>query len=593
MNYSLIQQPIALSKSSKRIQFLESRHKHIRPYFFILMGLLLILAMPSKALAADFVQQTSGGQSEIFAQGPAGAPLLLPSYWYLIMAALSLLTPAGFVLVSVSGLEPERAWDAAIGGLAAMGLTGFAYWAVGFGLHFGGVGLVHTLPDLQSLVWEWSPIASEWGSEWGMAGLTGWFLSGTDLSPLAYALFLAHLPWAMTAAALPIVALRGRAPALITLLLALLIGGIIYPLAGNWVQGGGWLSALGRNVALGHGFIDFAGAGTVHLLAGAFALATLIVWRPRRTQPTNSQTQLPPVQLPLLATLGGMLILAGALGWYWSNPLQVVTLSELGLMRGSVNLILCASGAALAPILYSWFVTGRTDPMLGARGLAAGAVTSMALAPFISTGVAFLCGFFVGATVPFVMFIADRTFRLDDATGVLHISLLPSILGLLMVGIFADGVTGQGWQATGVGTYLGVADQGVSGLFVANQFAIDFPGQLQAQVLGVLVLSMWGFMLGMILCTPLGLFFFGIEKSANSQLLTGGRSRRMNTDPNLVLSAPSRPPQHLSEYRDPQPTLQPQAQPLVSEAVDESPAIESPLTRRRPLLDPNQDGTGG
>ena len=41
------------------------------------------------------------------------APLLLPSYWYVIMAALSLLLPAGFVLVSAAGLEPRRAWDAA------------------------------------------------------------------------------------------------------------------------------------------------------------------------------------------------------------------------------------------------------------------------------------------------------------------------------------------------------------------------------------------------------------------------------------------------------------------------------------------------
>ena len=57
-------------------------------------------------------------------------------------------------------------------------------------------------------------------------------------------------------------ALRGRAPATVTLILALVLGGIVYPLAGNWVQGGGWLNALGRNLELGHGFVDFGGAGT-------------------------------------------------------------------------------------------------------------------------------------------------------------------------------------------------------------------------------------------------------------------------------------------------------------------------------------------
>lgn len=539
--------------------------------------------------AADVAQQTTGTQSQVFAQNAAGGPLLLPSYWYLIMAALSMLVPAGFVLVAVSGLEAEQAWDAAIGGLAAIGLTAFAYWAIGFGLHFGGIGLVHTLPELQALVWEWSPVTSEWGTGWGMAGLTGWFLAGTELSPLAYMLFLAHLPWAMTAAALPVVALRGRAPAAATLLIALLIGGIIYPLAGNWVQGGGWLSALGRNVALGHGFVDFAGAGTVHLLAGIFALAALIVWVPRRPRQAPAAVQLPPVQLPLMATVGGMLLLAGALGWYWSNPLQVVTLSEFGLMRGSVNLILCAGGAALAPILYSWFVAGRTDPMMGARGLAAGVVASLALAPFIAPGFAFFCGLVVGCTVPLVMFLADQTFRLDDATGVLHTNVMPAIFGLLMLGIFADGTSGAGWQMTDADSYLGVTNQGVSGLFVAEGFVADFPSQLQAQVMGILALSLWGFLLGIAICAPLGLFFYGIARAANSRLLTPRSTPPAAYPPNYLpgteqsiqYGAPPHPSALQPDLRtnEPPPTANPQGPP-------------APTNRpRRALFTPGKGGS--
>ena len=33
----------------------------------------------------------------------------------------------------------------------------------------------------------------------------------------------------------------------------------LYPLYGNWVWGGGWLSQLGVNLGLGHGHVDFAG----------------------------------------------------------------------------------------------------------------------------------------------------------------------------------------------------------------------------------------------------------------------------------------------------------------------------------------------
>src|SRR5215203_1109205 len=100
-----------------------------------------------------------------------GDSATLPSYWFLIMAALALLVPAGFVLVGVAGLDPARAWDAALGGLAAIGLASFAYWAVGFALQFGGVGLVYSQLGLRDLVWEWSPFAADWGAGWGVAGL--------------------------------------------------------------------------------------------------------------------------------------------------------------------------------------------------------------------------------------------------------------------------------------------------------------------------------------------------------------------------------------------------------------------------------------
>jgi ammonium transporter, Amt family len=440
----------------------------------------------------------------------------LPSYWFLIMAAFGLLVPAGFILVGVAGLEPSRAWDAALGGLAAIGLASFGYWAVGFALEFGGVGLVYPDPGLRDLVWEWSPFAADWGAGWGVAGLSGWFLAGSGITPMAYALFLAHIPWVITAALLPIVALRGRAPATATLILALVLGGIIYPLSGNWVQGGGWLGALGNNLNLGHGFVDFGGAGTVHLVAAGVALAALVVWVPRRARRQMQEPELLPAQLPLLAVVGSLLILMGSLGWLWANPLQLNSLSELALLRGSVNTILFASGGIIVPLFYTWFVTGKSEPLMSARGLAAGVVAGMAAGPFIQPGPAFAIGLVAGATVPFVTYLIDGLLRLDDATGAISISGLPAIVGLLAVGIFADGATGQGWNMTGVDSYLGVSGQGVSGLFTGSGFQADFPGQLQSQVIGILSLVLWGFSSGMLICAPLGLLLHSLLRTTAS-----------------------------------------------------------------------------
>ena len=451
----------------------------------------------------------------------SGAPT--PLYWFLLVTSIAFLTPIGFILIATAGLDNEYAWNAVLGGLAAIGIAVFAYWAIGFALHFGGVGLVYPNPGVRQLVWEWSPLSTNWGTGWGVAGLSGWFLSGSNISTMTYTLFLTHLPWVVTAAALPVVALRGRAPAIVTLLIAFLIGGIVYPLAGNWVQGGGWLGALGRNLGLGHGLVDFAGAGTVHLVSAGFALAALVVWMPRRQFVAVEHLELPPVHLPLLVVIGSLFVFAGNIGWHWANPLQVDGLGELAMMRGSVNSILIAAGGLMPPLFYTWFVTGRSEPMTCARGLVAGVVAGLAVGPFVQPGVAFAIGLLAGASVPFSIFVIEGFWHLDDSTGVITISGAPAIIGLLLVGIFSDGVVGMGWQMTGLDTYQGIANQGVSGLFVMEGYQFDFPGQLQAQAIGVLALGLWGFLTGMICCIPLGLLFHALDHSEqpNSTIPSG------------------------------------------------------------------------
>ena len=54
---------------------------------------------------------------------------------------------------------------------------------------------------------------------------------------------------------------------------ALLVLGVIYPVAAAWSWGGGWLEAIG--------YKDFAGAGLVHLLGGVSGLVGTIILGPR------------------------------------------------------------------------------------------------------------------------------------------------------------------------------------------------------------------------------------------------------------------------------------------------------------------------
>jgi Amt family ammonium transporter len=62
---------------------------------------------------------------------------------------------------------------------------------------------------------------------------------------------------------------------------ALFMSMLIYPIFGNWVWGGGWLSQLGREFGLGHGHVDFAGWSVVHLVGGVAAFAGARILGPR------------------------------------------------------------------------------------------------------------------------------------------------------------------------------------------------------------------------------------------------------------------------------------------------------------------------
>ena len=129
----------------------------LRQRWFIWIQPLAVCAalLPSLAIA----QGTLPGGSTPVPVTPAAAP----TFWYLLAAALAMLVPVGLVLIGVAGLEPQRAWQSALGAVGAIGLSGLAYWAVGFGLQFGGVGLGYVRPDLRNLVLGMEPAAGRMG----------------------------------------------------------------------------------------------------------------------------------------------------------------------------------------------------------------------------------------------------------------------------------------------------------------------------------------------------------------------------------------------------------------------------------------------
>ncbi len=283
---------------------------------------------------------------------------------------------------------------------------------------------------------------------------------------------------------LPMLALRERMPGWMAALSGLLVAALAYPVAGNWFSGGGWLMHTGQTLGYGHGYIDPAGVSTAALMGGLAALLGIAFFGRRLPSlPEGELPTLPPVHLPVMAALGALLVVAGAAALASSNPIHVQ--AGLSMPLAGVNLILAAAGGALAPSLYTWLTMGAADSLMAARGAAAGVLSIAAAMAFAPPWAALAIGVAAGLLVPLVTFLVRYALHVDDPTGAAPIGLLGGILGVLAPGILSDGRFGLGWNGIGAETYRGVAGQGVTGLFAAPGMAADWPGQINAQLVGL------------------------------------------------------------------------------------------------------------
>jgi Amt family ammonium transporter len=401
-------------------------------------------------------------------------------------AILALLLPAGLILAASGGLAGRRPAKAAMAGLGALALAAISYWACGFALHMGGVGLVSDLPGLEGLVWEW---ASPLNLDWGVMGLRGFFLLDEAATLTAHVLYLAYLPPLAVAVTLPLLALRGRMPGWMAALGGLLVVTLVYPVAANWFSGGGWLMHTGKTLGLGHGYVDLTGLSTAAYIGGLAALLGIVAFGRRLPPlPEGEAPSLPSVHLPVLAVLGAILFVIGGMALSGSNPIHLQGGSITP--RVAVNLVLAAAGGAFLPCLYTWFTTGAADSLMAARGAAAAVLSVTAAMAFMPPWAALALGAVAGLLVPLVTFLVQNVLRIEDPTSAIPVGLTGGLLGVLAVGIFGDGLSGQGWNGIGPEIYLGVTGQGVTGFFPAAGLAPDWPGQLNAQLVGLAALSL-------------------------------------------------------------------------------------------------------
>src|SRR5580700_4269800 len=190
--------------------------------------------------------------------------------WTLVGGFLVMFMQSGFALLE-TGLTRAKNVAHTMGMnlvVYAIGVLGF--WAVGFAFQMGGVGALSTLGGDGTLSHEL--VIHVAGKELGLLGAKGFFLSGAAFTPAVAVIFLFQMVFMDTAATIPTGALAERWKFTSFVIFSFVVSTIIYPVYANWVWGGGWLAALGKNFGLGHGHVDFAGSSVVHLTGGMMAL---------------------------------------------------------------------------------------------------------------------------------------------------------------------------------------------------------------------------------------------------------------------------------------------------------------------------------
>jgi Amt family ammonium transporter len=390
--------------------------------------------------------------------------------WTLITGYLVMFMQAGFALVETGLCRAKNANHTMMMNFMVYGFGLFAYWVMGFAIQQGGSAGITNLGGMQSLNNEFK--LSLFGKDWGLFGTQGFFLSGHTYDVGVMVLFLFQMVFMDTAATIVTGACAERWKFAAFAMSSMLLAAIWYPLFGNWAWGGGWLSQLGANFKLGHGYCDFAGSGVVHAVGGLSALAAGMIVGPRIGKYNRDGT---PNAIPghdITMVLLGCFILA--FGWFGFNPGSTLGASGAGNLRiGSiaVNTMLAGCTGSFGAILYMWMRFGKPDASMSGNGLLAGLVAITAPSGFVNTVGAVILGFVAGVLVCLSVEFIERVLKVDDPVGAISVHGTCGLWGVLSLGLFADGTSNYGGSWNGV-------DGSVTGLFYGD------PGQFVAQLIG-------------------------------------------------------------------------------------------------------------
>ena len=336
--------------------------------------------------------------------------------WITIAGFLVFFMHAGFTLVEAGFTQAKNAVNIAMKNLMAISVGTIVYWFIGYSLMYG---------ETSNGFFRWS----------------GFF---AETAP--HDLFFQTM-FAATCATIVSGAVAGRTKYSVFAIFAVIITGLIYPIAGGWEwNSDGWLNSASFMPAE---FIDLAGSSIVHAVGGWAALVGAYMVGPRLGKYVKGKVEAIPGHNKTLATLGVMALWFGWFGFNGGSQLawggdDTVAATTIVLFTN-----LSAAAGAVGALVTTWIWYGKPDIDQTLNGALAGLVSITAGAANMDPYGTFFAGLIGGVIVVFAIEFIEKKLKIDDAIGASSVHGVVGIWGTIVIGLW--GIDSEG----GIGVFNG------------------------------------------------------------------------------------------------------------------------------------------
>ena len=377
-----------------------------------------------------------------------GLATRLDTTWVIVATVLVMFMQAGFAFLEIGFSRGKNAAAGVAKIVANFSIATIAWWAVGFGIAFGGAGV----------------IAGDDGFLFSFGQDISTGLVAGEVSGDSAAFMLFQFMFCAVSLAIVWGTTLERIKFSAYVIYAIVFAAVIYPLGAHWIFGGGFLSEVGDGVQ------DFAGSTVVHLVGATGALAALLLLGPRTGKygPDGKPRVIPGHSMPLVGL--GILILW--LGWFGFNAGSTLGTSDSRFAEVALVTQLGAAGGVIGASLLIYLKTKALDVGMAGNGAIAGLVAITAPSGYVEFWAAPLIGLVGGFVVVLGVLAIDK--KLDDPVGALSAHGLAGVWGTLACGLFTserlaeyNGIGQPGLFYSGSFEQLGVQAVGIGAAFLA------------------------------------------------------------------------------------------------------------------------------